>query len=201
MKGTHTSIMIKFVGVISHPADASRTIFSGERNKKQLLGSIALVACEVFIIVACLEYWWFGQAYMIATLLFFSIIFGVACIPTLSWKKHTYGPTMEYHSLLLLPPAIASCVVIVLFRLGFVDYIDRYLYRSPLLMSFFFAFVSIALIWKGICRAKINERIKPRVKIVQFTLMYFIDVAMMLGIVLFFLNYNGIFAWLDGIFS
>ncbi len=184
-----------------HPAASTRTIRAMQWNARDALKVIAFILAETFVMAACLEYWWFGQLYVRSTAYIWLVFTIVAVVPTLGVTRKDVPAAWMHVAVLQVLPVIASGVLMVLFRGIEPDYlyIDRYLYRSPLLVSLVLGFMLSALVLKAIYRKAFlgpGKGIKS-IKTAMLSIVFFvIDLALMLGFVLFLLNYEGIIVFL-----
>jgi divalent metal cation (Fe/Co/Zn/Cd) transporter len=80
--------------------------------------------------------------------------------------------------------------------MGFIDFIDRYLYRSPLLVSLFLGFALFTIIWKSWSRVVLIGVRKPAIKIGYSVSLTFLDLILATAFVLLLLNFEGLLALL-----
>lgn len=182
------------------PSKTFKELFDDEKlaswRIKESLSSFGLIIAEIFSLIACLQYWWFGQLYMKSTLILFGALLLLVLIPTIGFKKHAFAASLYLKSILLLFPAIAASIIIIIFRMGLIDYIDRYLYRSPLLVSLFLVFALFSISWKCWCRVIVIGTRKPAIKIGYSVSLTFLDLILATIFILLLLNFEGLLALL-----
>ena len=128
-----------------------------------------------------------------STFLLWALLILIAIIPTFGTKN--YVGTVIVHALLLIVPAIACCVAIVLMRIGIVDYVNGYLYRTPWLVGFALVLMLGTVILKVLCRAMIFNKLRRLVRLLENVVLTIVDLLVMAAIVVGMLNFTTIVAF------
>lgn len=182
---------------IFQPRRTMMIMFSRDVPGVTFAKMLGLQIASLFTVVACIQYWWFGQLYLKSSLLLLGFLAGASLIPTITLKRGRYKNTILFRSMLLIFPAVIASVIIVIFRLGFIAYIDKYLYRSPLLVALFLGFSLGTVVMNTWCRKVTLEGRKTLKKTIVNAMLTFVDLLLIAGVILLLLNFEGLLSWIS----
>lgn len=148
------------IELIKNPRETFKVINSEDWNRKQIEITSLFIVSEIIIIVSCFQYWWFGQIYVKTSIFLISALLGLCVITAIIAPKKYWRSMWIHQSIYLLCPAILSSILNIIFRLGYIPYIESYLYRSVLMDVLFIVFVLGSIIYRSINRNIIIEIIK-----------------------------------------
>lgn len=177
---------------VSRPLDAARDVTRSHRSPSQVATTVAFIVAEALVMASCIQYWWFGQLYPRSTVYLVSVITILSLVPTLHARPRAIPGAWVLTAKLHLLPSVASIIIIVAFRLGFVDHIDRYLYRSPLLVSLVLSFMIAFLVLKSLYRRPALERMTKGRRVVFQVTYTILDATLMTAFALFLINFEAI---------
>ncbi|MHA1700238.1 MAG: hypothetical protein ACTSWN_15450 [Promethearchaeota archaeon] len=189
------NLIVQSLMMLIHSSRVLNSIYSHSWKNRTAMGIIVGLCSEVFVIIACLQYWWFGQLYLISTLILFALIFLPLWVPAAPQLSRKWRASLAWQSILLFPPALLSSVLIIVFRLGYVPYITSYLYRSPILTILALFFMLSTVMWKAWGRVALDVKSRNRkIKNAMNMMFIFIDLMIMAGITIALLNFSDILA-------
>lgn len=188
--------LASLLSFLLRPGDASRTEIARPRARREVAGTLAFLAVEAFVMGACIQYWWFGQLYPRSTAWLTGAILALSLVPTLHAPARGVPGTWVLAARVLSITTLVACGLIVAFRLGFTDPIDRYLYQSPLLVSLVLSFMIAFLVLKALHRRPHLGTARPSHRVALGTEYLVLDAVLMVAFVLFLLNFEGILALL-----
>lgn len=194
-KNDRKNIFGNFVDLVKNPRETLKDLNQEDWSRNKIAITTLFIISELFIIVSCFQYWWFGQLYIKTTLFLMGVFFGLCVITAMIAPKKYWKSMWIQQSVYLLVPAVLCSVLNILFRFGFIPYIESYLYRSVLMDVLFIIFLLGPIIYRSINRnlmielnTQNTERKTERFHKIQQAVLFIFDMGIGFGLAELLIN-------------
>lgn len=157
--------------------------------------SVFVLAVESWILIATLQYWWWGLLFFKTGFIFWISLFIILLIPS-SFILKKFTSTIIYNSVILIVPVILCVAVNFILYIGWIDpTLHRYLYRCTWLMIFIGCNTLWSIFWKmvsyrNLLQLFLDDRgMKIKIKV---GILIFLDGVLLVGFALLLTNIEGV---------